>query len=117
MCPRRYRSDRRKAAAQETRRRIVRATVDLHAENGVTATTYAMIARRADVAVPTVYNHFPALGDLLGACTGDVAAGAPTLGSRIYDGAPVVEARLQALVRAQFACNLASNIFAVREPV
>lgn len=103
MCPRPYRSDRRKAATEETRRRIVGAAVDLHAENGVLATTYAMIAKRADVVVPTVYNHFPTRRDLLGACTGDVAAGAPPLDARIYDGAADAEARLLALVRAQFA--------------
>ena len=65
MSPRRYRSDRRKAATEETRRRIVDSTVSLHAECGAIATTYAMIAERADVAIPTVYNHFPTLGDLL----------------------------------------------------
>ncbi len=100
MSPRRYRSDRRKAATEETRRRIVESTVDLHAEQGVLATTYAMIAKRADVAVPTVYNHFPTRGDLLAACTGQAAALAPPLGPRIFDGADDVDTRLRALVRA-----------------
>ena len=103
MSPRRYRSDRCKAAAEETNRRIIESTVDLHAEHGVLATTYAMIAKRADVAVPTVYNHFPTRGDLLAACTARVAMLAPPLGPRIYDGAEGVDARLQALVRALFA--------------
>ena len=103
MSPRRYRTDRRKAAAAETRRRIVQATVDLHAEHGVMATTYAMVAERADVAVPTVYNHFPSRTELLGACTGQAAAFAPPLGPQIYDDAVDVEARLTALVNALFA--------------
>ncbi|MDP6708693.1 MAG: TetR/AcrR family transcriptional regulator [Alphaproteobacteria bacterium] len=103
MSPRRYRADRRKAAAEETRRRIVEATVALHAEQGVVATTYAMIAERADVAIPTVYNHFPSQGALLGACTGHAAAQAPPLGPQIYDGASDLEDRLRTLVRALFA--------------
>jgi AcrR family transcriptional regulator len=103
MSPRRYRTDRRKAAMDETRRRIVEATVALHAEKGVAATTYALIAKRADVAVPTVYNHFPQLGDLLAACTGDVAARAPRLGPEIFAGAADTEARAAALVTATFA--------------
>jgi len=103
MSPRRYRSDRRKAAAEKTRRKIVESTVALHAEQGVLATTYAMIAKRADVAVPTVYNHFPTRGDLLAACTGQAAALAPPLGPRIYDRAGDVAARLEALVHALFA--------------
>lgn len=103
MSPRRYRSDRRKAATEETRRKIVESTLDLHAEQGVLATTYAMIAKRADVAVPTVYNHFPTRGDLLAACTGRAAALAPPLGPQIYNGADDVDTRLQALVQALFA--------------
>lgn len=103
MSPRRYRSDLRKAAAEETRRRIVDSTVALHAEQGVLATTYAMIAERANVAIPTVYNHFSTRTDLLAACTGQAAALAPPLGPRIFDGADGVEARLRALVHALFA--------------
>jgi AcrR family transcriptional regulator len=100
MSPRPYRSDRRRANLEETRRRIVLATVDLHAERGVAATTYAMIAERADVATPTVYNHFPSRADLLAACTGHVAALAPRLGPEIFDGVADLEARLRALARA-----------------
>jgi AcrR family transcriptional regulator len=87
----------------ETRRRIVEATVALHAEKGVSATTYALIAKRADVAVPTVYNHFPQLADLLGACTGHVAARAPRIGPEIFADAADTAARAAALVEAVFA--------------
>ncbi len=72
----------------------------LHAEQGVTRTTYAQIAKRADVAVPTVYNHFPSLSDLLAACGGDVLAAAPPLGPEIFSGAEDLDDRLQALARA-----------------
>lgn len=102
MSPRHYRPDKRRAAAAETRRRIVEATAGLHAEQGVVATTYAMIAERADVAIPTVYNHFPTRADLLGACTGEAALRAPPLGPGIYDGTGDAEARLRALVPALF---------------
>jgi AcrR family transcriptional regulator len=100
VSPRHYKSDRRKAAADETRRKIVQSTVDLHAAHGVVATSYAMIAKDADVAVPTVYNHFPTRGDLLVACTGQAAAAAPPLGPEIYAGLKSTDARLQALARA-----------------
>lgn len=105
MSPRRYKADRRRAAMEETRRRIVEATVALHAEKGSTATTYAMIAKRADVAVPTVYNHFPNPAALFAACTGHVRAQAPALGPQIFEGASDVGTRVAALVRVVFASH------------
>jgi AcrR family transcriptional regulator len=66
--PRRYDRSRRAAAAEETRRRIVAATEELHTTQGVTATSYEDIARRAGVAVGTVYRHFPRLEPLVAAC-------------------------------------------------
>lgn len=103
MTPRRYRSDRRQAARAETRRRIVDSTVALHAEHGALGTTYAMIAERADVSIPTVYNHFPTVGDLLAACTDQAAAHAPALGPEIFAGRDDLDGRLHALVAALFA--------------
>jgi AcrR family transcriptional regulator len=103
LSPRRYHPVRRKAATEATRQRIVDSTVALHAERGVLGTTYAMIANRADVAVPTVYNHFPALGNLLQACTGQAAAGAPPLGPEIFTDGDDVGTRLRCLVDALFA--------------
>lgn len=66
--PRRYDRSRRAAAAAETRARIVSATEELHVEQGVVATSWEDIARRAGVAVGTVYRHFPSLDELLPAC-------------------------------------------------
>lgn len=66
--PRKYELGRRAASAEETRRRIVDATVALHAEQGVVATSYRDVARRADVGIGTVYNHFPTVDDLVTAC-------------------------------------------------
>jgi AcrR family transcriptional regulator len=103
MSPRRYDRRRRDAALHETRRRIVAATVALHAERGALATSYAMIAERADVAVPTVYNHFPTQVDLLAACTADTVAQAPAVGPEILQYAADAPARLVLLARAVFA--------------
>jgi AcrR family transcriptional regulator len=102
MSPRRYRVDpvRRRASIEKTRRRIVEATVHLHAKHGVTGTTYAMIAKRADVSLPTVYNHFPTPDDLYAACSGHVLGQVPPLGPHIFEGAPDVRSRLRALARA-----------------
>lgn len=47
---------------------LLEATKALHDEQGVLATSWEDIARRADVAVNTVYRHFPTLDDLLPAC-------------------------------------------------
>jgi len=66
--PRKYNMERRAAAVEDTRRRIVEATVTCHAEKGILATSWQDIAQRADVAVGTVYRHFPELPGLMQAC-------------------------------------------------
>ena len=68
MAPRKYTMDKRKAAVEETRRRIVEATLTLHAEKGAFGTSWQDIAKRADVSVGTVYKHFPSLDELIPAC-------------------------------------------------
>lgn len=68
MAPRSYQQSGRAAAAQQTRRRIVEATFQLHAEKGVGATTFRDIASRADVGIGTVYHHFPSYDDVIAAC-------------------------------------------------
>ena len=60
----------RAESRQETRNRIVAATMSLHREVGPAKTTIADIARNAGVQRLTVYNHFPTLSDLIGACQG-----------------------------------------------
>jgi AcrR family transcriptional regulator len=66
--PRKYDMSRRAAAREETRRRIVEATAELHGERGVFGTSWRDIAEKADVAVATVYSYFPSLDQLLPAC-------------------------------------------------
>ena len=68
LTPRRYSMDRRRAAVEETRRRIVEATLALHSEKGMFDTSWKDIAERADVSAATVYKHFPSLDELVPAC-------------------------------------------------
>jgi AcrR family transcriptional regulator len=84
------------------RRRIVDATLALHLEKGVVATSFEDIARRADVAIATVYRHFPTLHELVDGCGArvmevirpPVAEGAPLL----FDGATSPGDRVRRLV-------------------
>jgi AcrR family transcriptional regulator len=68
MSPRKYQMTRRSAAIEQTRARIIAATVAAHRELGIDATSWDEIARRAGVGVGTVYRHFPTLDQLLPAC-------------------------------------------------
>ena len=79
MAPRAYNSEARRQQQAELKARIAAAAAGLHAEKGVLGTSYADIAQRAGVSLPTVYNHFPTQDELIGACTGHVAAQAPQL--------------------------------------
>ena len=66
--PRKYSMERRNADVGETRQRIVDATMALHNEKGILATSMQDIAARAGVALGTVYRHFPSLDVLVPAC-------------------------------------------------
>ena len=79
MAPRAYNSETRKQQQAELKARIAAAAVALHAEKGALATSYADIAERAGVSLPTVYNHFPTQDDLLAACTAHASSTAPQL--------------------------------------
>lgn len=79
MAPRTYNVESRRRQQAERRSRIAAATAELHAARGVGATSYADIAERAGVSLPTVYSHFPDQDELLSACTGHVAGQAPAL--------------------------------------
>jgi AcrR family transcriptional regulator len=103
MPPRRYSREKRQAAVDETRARIVRATMELHNANGILATRFEDIAKRADVATATVYRHFPTLDHIVNAC------GALTMHTiqpptvedapRLFAGAKSLPARVERLVR------------------
>lgn len=66
---RKYELKRRAERLEETRRRIMEATVELHRTVGPAATQVIEIARRAGVQRMTVYNHFPDEASLFAACS------------------------------------------------
>jgi len=66
---RKYELKQRADQVEETRRRIVEATVELHLTRGPAATQIAEVARRAGVQRRTVYNHFPDDAALFEACS------------------------------------------------
>jgi AcrR family transcriptional regulator len=106
MSPRKYDMSKRAAAVDATRRRIVEATMSLHDEQGIAATSWDQIAERAGVGVGTVYRHFPSYDELLPAC------GAPTLARlappdpasvpALFEGAADMDERLRLLVAEVF---------------
>jgi AcrR family transcriptional regulator len=69
MKKRRYALKKRAESQQDTRARIVAATMQLHEQVGARATTISAIADRAGVQRLTVYRHFPDEAALLQACT------------------------------------------------
>jgi AcrR family transcriptional regulator len=64
-----YELKKRAERREETRRRIVEATVDLHTSVGPARTSIAAIAERAGVQRHTVYAHFPDERALFAACS------------------------------------------------
>ena len=103
MAPRIYRMTRRAAASAETRRRIVDAAIALHAEKGVLGTTWPDIAKRADVALGTVYRHFPGLDQLVPACTSENAVRMRPPGASLLVGVTRPEERIGRFVEELFA--------------
>lgn len=99
MSPRNYDNSLRKEMEADTIRRIVAATVDLHAKQGALATTHADIAEAAGVSVATVYKHFPSREALIPHCTGMVAQQAPHLDVQAILGARDRQQSLGMLVR------------------
>ena len=68
MTPRKYDMSKRSRSVEETRQRIIEATIAAHGEFGMLETTFQDVAERADVALGTVHRHFPTLEDLVAAC-------------------------------------------------
>jgi AcrR family transcriptional regulator len=106
MAPRAYNTESRKQLQAELKARIARAAAELHAEKGALATSYADIAQRAGVSVPTVYNHFPSQDELMAACTGHAASLAPALPVEEILAAGNLDASARALVDAMDAIHL-----------
>ena len=103
MAPRAYRMTRRAAASAETRRRIVDAAIALHAEKGVLGASWPDIAKRADVALGTVYRHFPSLDQLVPACTSENAVRMRPPGVTVLEGLTRPEERIGRFVQELFS--------------
>jgi AcrR family transcriptional regulator len=103
MAPRQYVMDRRAAASEATRQRVIEAASALHGERGAAATRWADIAERADVALGTVYRYFPGYDELIPACTGYGLATLKPPTPEIFGRATSVGARVTALVRESFS--------------
>jgi AcrR family transcriptional regulator len=106
LASRKYSMDKRKAAVEETRQRILEATLALHSEKGIFGTSWQDIAQRADVSVGTVYKHFPSLDELVPACGKLMYAitRPPSLedAPQIFAGAHSHEERLERLITELF---------------
>ena len=74
---RKYDMKRRAKRQEETRQRIVEATVELHQSVGMARTTISAVAEKAGVQRLTVYRHFPNEHALFSACTGHWSAANP----------------------------------------
>lgn len=79
MAPRAYNNETRQQQQAQLKTRIAAAAAELHARKGALATSYAEIAERAGVSVPTVYKHYPDLDLLVRGCSGHVSEQAPPL--------------------------------------
>jgi AcrR family transcriptional regulator len=97
--------DKRQEAVEETRRRIVDTTVALHGEQGVLGTSWEDIAKKADVALATVYRHFPSLDELVPACGQQVVGimKPPTLEAtrELFAAASSLADRIKLLAKSQ----------------
>lgn len=102
MARRPYQLGRRGEGAEETRRRIVLATAELHGEQGIATTTMKQIAERAGVSVGTVYHHFPTLDQTVMACGAYMMASFPPPTEAIFAGVKNLRERLVRLACAVF---------------
>lgn len=100
---RKYELKRRAEKEEETRRRIVEATIELHETLGVAYTTIRAIAERAGVERATVYRHFPDERSLFAACTGHHLAQNPPPDPAALEQIADPEERLRAGLAAIYA--------------
>ena len=82
-------------SVEDTRRRIVQATVELHEAVGPAATTVTAIAERSGVQRLTVYRHFPDDRALLGACSAHWFESHPLPDPAVWTGTPDPRSRLE----------------------
>jgi AcrR family transcriptional regulator len=96
-----YTMRRRAEARDQTRERILQATMELHDRQGVAPTTFADIAERAGVGAATVSRHFPTLGELVGACGvhvwQEMRPPVPEAAAAVFEGSKTTRERLERL--------------------
>src|SRR5262249_46298850 len=106
MSPRKYEMTRRAAAVEQTRARIVAATVAAHRQLDIPATSWDEIPRRAGVGVGTVYRHIPTLDQLLPGCgelvARTLALPADTDVRHVFADASGARAKIERLVAEAF---------------
>lgn len=98
--PRSYRLGERATQVQATRARIMDAAIELYTELGISATTMAELAVRADVAPGTLRNHFPTRDTLDEAMVERLTAAIPLPDQSIFAGARTIEERLGRVIQA-----------------
>lgn len=90
-------------SVQETRRRIVQATAELHEEVGPADTTITAIADRAGVQRLTVYRHFPEEEALIDACSSHWREDHPLPDAAEWSGLGDPDRRLREALSAIYA--------------
>ncbi|PWK53509.1 TetR/AcrR family transcriptional regulator [Silicimonas algicola] len=98
-----YRLRERAKSQEETRQKIVEATMHLHEEIGPRATTISAIAERSGVQRLTVYRHFPDETAVFQACTSHWLSLNPPPESAEWSGLEDPRARFEAAVAAFYA--------------
>lgn len=96
---RQYRMRKRLEDVDETRRRIVEATVELHGSVGPSKTTVSAVADLAGVQRSTVYRHYPDDEALFGACTSHWLAQHPWPRPQDWESEPDPRKRLASALR------------------
>jgi AcrR family transcriptional regulator len=103
LAARKYEKKARAATTDETRNRILAASLRLHSDKGFAATSWQDIADAAGVAVGTVYYHFPTMDDLVPACRTLALSINPQPQVTILKGVRGTNKRIEVLVRALVA--------------
>jgi AcrR family transcriptional regulator len=112
--PRSYNQRKRAEQQDETRTRIVEATIALHQEIGGPATTISAIAERAGVERATVYRHFPDERALLQACTGHFIQQNPPPKSQAWMRIADAEERLRVALEEIYDYHCRTEVMSAR---
>ena len=98
-----YKLRRRAEHQDQTRQKIVDATIELHQSIGAAQTTISEIAKRAGVGKVTVYRHFPDEESLFYACSGHYFSQHPFPDLALWRQIPDPVERLQTGLRESYA--------------